>query len=104
MRRFLFLLALVVIVWASGAQPLLAQEAQENVSLPDGWSGPGFYLSWLKILACWLVFLAWAATSDWVSRDCVAMKLDHLRWNPIIFGTFMVAFLLRYRERGRILL
>ena len=42
MRRFLLLLALVVIVWAAGAQPLLAQEAQENVSLPDGWSGPGF--------------------------------------------------------------
>ena len=60
MRRFLFLLALVVIVWAAGAQPLLAQE---DISLSDGWSGPGFYLSWLKILACWLVFLAWAASS-----------------------------------------
>ncbi|MFH1924298.1 MAG: ATPase, T2SS/T4P/T4SS family [Planctomycetota bacterium] len=91
MRRFLFLLALVVIVWASGAQPLLAQE---DISLPDGWSGPGFYVSWLKILACWLVFLAWAASSDWISRDCQAVKLDYLRWNPIVFGTFMAAFLL----------
>src|SRR3990172_3697617 len=91
MRRFLLLPALVVIVWAAGAEPLLAQG---NVSLPDGWSGPGFYLSWPKILACWLVFLAWAASSDWISRDCVALKLDHLRWNPIVVGTFMAAFLL----------
>jgi len=56
--------------------------------------GPGGYLSWLKILACWAVFLLWVKTSDWVSTDCQDMKLDFLRWNPIIFGTFFAAFIL----------
>ena len=62
--------------------------------LGEGWSGPGFYLSTIKVLACWLVFLAWVATTDWVSRDVQAKNLDYLRWNPIVFGTFMGAFVL----------
>ena len=91
MRRFLLLPASVMTIWAAGAQPLWAQE---DFALADGWSGPGFYLSWLKILACWLVFLVWVATTDWVSRDCQVTKLNHLRWNPIVFGTFLAAFVL----------
>src|SRR3990172_3876409 len=91
MRRFLLLPASVMTIWAAGAQPLWAQE---DFALADGWSGPGFYLSWLKILACWLVFLVGVATTDWVSRDCQVTKLNHLRWNPIVFGTFLAAFVL----------
>ena len=34
-----------------------------------GWSGPGFYLHWAKILTCWLVFLFWVWTTDWLSTD-----------------------------------
>ena len=60
----------------------------------EDFRGPGFYLNWVKILACWLVFLLWVKTTDWVSTDCQDLKLDYLRWNPIVFGTFMAAFVL----------
>lgn len=97
MRRLLFVLVAVVFVWAVGAQVSIAQDAPEaapGFALQDGWSGPGFYFSWLKIFACWLVFLVWVFATDWVSRDCQATRLDYMRWNPVVFGTFMVAFIL----------
>ena len=56
--------------------------------------GPGGYLSLVKLLACWAVFLAWVKTTDWVNTDCQELKLDHLRWNPIVFGVFFAAFIL----------
>jgi len=56
--------------------------------------GAGGYLSWVKILLSWLVFLAWVGGTDWVSRDAQAMKLDFVRWNPIVFGTFLATFVL----------
>jgi len=90
MRRFLLVPAGVVMIWAAGAQQVLAQDS----AIQEGWSGPGFYLSWLKVFACWLVFLVWVAATDWVNRDCQAMKLDYFRWNPIVFGTFMGALVL----------
>ncbi len=94
-RRLLVLLFLLAAVWAAGADAALAQ----GTSMPDytfrpGWTGPGYYLSWIKMLACWLVFLLWVGTTDWVSRDAVAHRLDYLRWNPIVFGTFMAAMVL----------
>jgi len=64
------------------------------VSLGKDFRGPGFYLSWIKILACWLTFLSWVGTTDWVSTDCQTLKLNYLRWNPILFGSFMAAFVL----------
>jgi type II secretory ATPase GspE/PulE/Tfp pilus assembly ATPase PilB-like protein len=89
MHRLLLVLVAVAIIWAAGAQEALAQEG-----LQSGWSGPGFYLSWIKILACWLVFLLWVWTTDWVSRDGQEMKLEYLRWNHTIFGTFTGTFVL----------
>jgi type II secretory ATPase GspE/PulE/Tfp pilus assembly ATPase PilB-like protein len=71
-----------------------AEPAGGGQTLSGGWSGPGYYLSAFKVLACWLVFLAWVATTDWVNRDAQAKRLDYLRWNPIVFGTFMGAFIL----------
>ena len=56
--------------------------------------GSGNYMSWLKILAFWLVFLCWVHTTDWVSTDCQTMHLQYIRWNPIVFGTFMGFFVL----------
>jgi type II secretory ATPase GspE/PulE/Tfp pilus assembly ATPase PilB-like protein len=55
---------------------------------------PGGYLSWIKILCCWLVFLAWVGSTDWVSRDAVELKLDYRRWNAIVFGSFLGTFVL----------
>ena len=58
MRNLLLLLTIVVAVLAVGAQPSFAQEGGAGGgSLGAGWSGPGFYLSVLKFLACWLLFL-----------------------------------------------
>jgi type II secretory ATPase GspE/PulE/Tfp pilus assembly ATPase PilB-like protein len=95
MRRLFLVLLLLAIVSAAGAQTLLAQ----GINMPEdpirpGWSGPGYYLSWVKILACWLVFLGWVFTTDWVSRDGMNMRLDYLRWNPIVFGSFLAAMVL----------
>jgi type II secretory ATPase GspE/PulE/Tfp pilus assembly ATPase PilB-like protein len=84
-------LALVVMLGPAAGE-LLAQDGGWSVSpLPDGWSGPGFYLDWLKILLAWLVFLFWVGTTDWVSRDAQAHEMDYLRWNPIVVGVFLVA-------------
>ena len=74
---------------------LFAQTQWESMTLPKvGWRGPGFYLSWVKILSCWLVFLCWVRSTDWISQDGQEVKLDQLRWNAIVFGTFLAAFLL----------
>jgi type II secretory ATPase GspE/PulE/Tfp pilus assembly ATPase PilB-like protein len=64
--------------------------------LENGWSGPGGYLAWVKILVCWLVFLAWCGTTDWVSRDAQEHRTNYLRWNPIVFGSFAGALLLHW--------
>jgi type II secretory ATPase GspE/PulE/Tfp pilus assembly ATPase PilB-like protein len=64
--------------------------------LSNGWSGPGGYLNWVKILVCWLLFLAWCGTTDWVSRDAQEHRTNYLRWNPVVFGAFAGAFLLHW--------
>lgn len=96
MHRLRLLLFAVLIIWAVDARALMAYDGGLPAPAPfaQGWSGPGFYLSWIKIFLCWLLFLLWVWTTDWVSRDGQEIKLEHLRWNPIVFGTFMGAFLL----------
>ena len=65
---------------------------RRRLDRPSAWTrtsaGRAVYLSWIKILACWLVFLLWVHTTDWVSTDCQDLKLDYSRWNPIVFGSF----------------
>jgi type II secretory ATPase GspE/PulE/Tfp pilus assembly ATPase PilB-like protein len=79
------------------SSPLMAQSTGwPAYPLKNGWSGPGGYLTWIKILVCWLVFLAWCGTTDWVSRDAQEHRTNYLRWNPILFGTFAVALLLHW--------
>ena len=76
-----------------GIQP--AAPAAQPAAPGGGFTrGGGHYLSWIKILACWLVFLCWVATTDWLSTDCQNTRLKYLRWNPIVFGTFLGAFFL----------
>jgi type II secretory ATPase GspE/PulE/Tfp pilus assembly ATPase PilB-like protein len=79
-----------------GADQLWAADAGASKAplLDKDFRGPGFYLGWIKILTCWGIFFAWVKTTDWVSIDCQEIKLDYLRWNPIVFGTFMAAFVL----------
>jgi type II secretory ATPase GspE/PulE/Tfp pilus assembly ATPase PilB-like protein len=56
--------------------------------------GTGFYLSPWKILAFWLVFLAWVRSADWISQDSQALALRWTMWNSIVFFSFFVALLL----------
>jgi type II secretory ATPase GspE/PulE/Tfp pilus assembly ATPase PilB-like protein len=56
--------------------------------------GAGGYLSLPKILVCWLVFLLWVKTTDFVSQDCQRMRLNYALWNAIVFFSFVAAFLL----------
>ena len=88
--RFLLILAVTTAIFVLGAGELLAQQDGEWPSLPlkRDFRGPGSYLSWIKIIACWLVFLVWVRSTDWANEDCQELKLDHLRWNPIVVGPF----------------
>ena len=98
MFRFLLLSAVIIAILTSGAAAALAADAAEwpTVTLKKDFRGPGGYLSWVKIAACWLLFLMWVFSTDWVSRDCQEVKLEYLRWNPIVFGSFMAAFVLMW--------
>ncbi|MGD9127829.1 MAG: ATPase, T2SS/T4P/T4SS family [Planctomycetia bacterium] len=58
--------------------------------------GTGNYLNWIKVFASWLVFLLWVHSTNWVSIDCVELKLQYVRWNPIIFGTFLGFYVLSW--------
>ena len=79
-----------------GAADALAQNAAapaaDPASLLD--RGPGSYLSWPKIAALWLVFLAWVHTTDWLSSDAQEMKQQYLRWNIITVASFLGALVL----------
>ncbi len=60
--------------------------------------GPGEYLAWYKLLACWIMVLFWIRTADWVHRDSVEIgdniDMPSRVWNPIVVFTFVVGFLL----------
>jgi type II secretory ATPase GspE/PulE/Tfp pilus assembly ATPase PilB-like protein len=94
MRRLFLLFAGALLVVAGSAQAAWAQETAAAPALEDGWSGPGFYLNLVKLGAAWLLFLLWVYTTDWVSRDAQQFKLNFMRWNPIVFGSFLGAFVL----------
>lgn len=97
MFRPLLILAVAALVLTLGAGELFAQEGGgwPKMTLPaKDWRGPGYFLSWINILACWLVFLVWVRSADWVNRDCQEIKLNYFRWNPIVCGTFFAAFVL----------
>lgn len=80
------------------AGPLLAQTAAPDLDLPAELlvRGPGFYLSWVKILAFWLVFVAWVASGNWVNMDSQTNRLNHVRWNSLVFGVFLGAFVVTW--------
>lgn len=96
MHRLLIVPLTVAVFLALGAQEVWAQSSGQWAAFPmkEGWSGPGFYLSLGKLAACWILFLLWVYTTDWVSRDTQEFKLGYQRWNPIVFGTFIAAFVL----------
>jgi type II secretory ATPase GspE/PulE/Tfp pilus assembly ATPase PilB-like protein len=56
--------------------------------LPDDWRGPGFYLSWPKLVAVWLLFLLWAGTTAQINADAEEHNIKLGRWNTISLGSF----------------
>ena len=74
------------------ATALAPAEALAAAGLPP--RGPGFYLSWWKLSGFVAVFLLWVWSTDWINVDCQENRLEHLRWNPIAFGTFLMTFVL----------
>ncbi len=76
MRRFLIIAAVVLFIVVLTAGEVLAASG-EWPALPisgKNLRGQGFYLSWLKILACWAIFLLWVKTTDWVNIDCQELR------------------------------
>ncbi len=97
MKRWLWLwlLGLLVVVWLPAelcAQPVSTVLAQET--LKDGWSGPGFYFSFVKMLLLWGVFALWVATNDWANRDMMEHDFEYPVWNNVLFFVFLGSFLL----------
>lgn len=86
-HRFPLLTAVILLAWQA---PLLAQSSSwPTYPLPSTHSidrGPGFYLSGLKLLAPWLIFLLWVKIVDWVSNDCQEHEFSHALWVPVVFG------------------
>lgn len=56
--------------------------------------GDTYYISWIKLVVFWLMFLLWVATADWVNVDTQRNRLPHARYNAIVFFPFMLAALL----------
>ncbi|MFP6657831.1 MAG: ATPase, T2SS/T4P/T4SS family [Pirellulales bacterium] len=63
---------------------------------PDYFRGNGFYLSIPKVAIVWLLFLSWVRTADWINADLQKNRLRYLIWNPIVVGSFALAFLLTW--------
>lgn len=66
--------------------------------------GPGFYLSWIKLGAMWLVFALWVLTSDWVNFDSQRYRMGYSLWNSVNVFPFaaalLIAFLIPYFAAG----
>lgn len=98
----LYLLAVMALWAALDAPAALAQDlgtfppypGVDTPSITKFPLGPGFYLSWPKILVCWLIFLLCVRCVDWMSRDASTLRLEYRRWNMLAFFTFVVAFIL----------
>jgi len=96
MFRLLFIAAAVLVILHVGAADLSAAQDADwpGMDLKKDFRGPGEYLSLAKVLACWVLFAVWVYSTDWVSSDSRELELNYIRWNPIVFGVFVGAFIL----------
>jgi type II secretory ATPase GspE/PulE/Tfp pilus assembly ATPase PilB-like protein len=100
MRRAAWLLLVAVVVLALA--PSIASAATPRW---DDWynggveqmpRGPGWYLSWVKIVVSWLWFLIWVATSDWVNVDCQRHRFNYALWNSLCVFPFAAVYVLSW--------
>ena len=96
MFRLLFIAAAVLVILHVGAGDLSAADPGDwpGVRIEKDFRGPGHYLGLAKVLACWVLFAVWVYSTDWVSSDARELKLNYIRWNPIVFGVFVGGFVL----------
>jgi hypothetical protein len=75
-------------------QTALADTPWPNNSFEDApfKRGDGGYLSLPKLLFCWLLFLLWVRTVDWVNQDVQRLRLNYAIWNSAVFFSFVAAF------------
>jgi len=96
--RLFLLVAVIALLVIAGAGDAFAADAGQwptmDLKHATPFRGPGGYLSTVKIMLAWLVFLSWVGTTDWVNQDVQALKLDYRLWNPVVFGSFMAVFVL----------
>lgn len=112
MIRLLIALVAALLLGATGASLLMAQDAStttpsaaapKDESFDANWPvyplenhnanrGPGWYLALWKVFLIFALFVLWCATTDWVSRDCSALGLNYDVWNSIVFFPFVVGF------------
>ena len=90
------LVTTVALLWTTS--PLAAQEWPPYPSDQLPGRGPGGYLAWYKLLACWILVVFWVRAADWVNRDSVEVgdniEMPSKIWNPTVVFTFVFAFLL----------
>jgi general secretion pathway protein E len=99
--RWLCFLAGTALLWVLSADFAWAQEATDKWppfpldANPAKFSrGPGYYLSLWKIGFFLFLFFVWVKTTDWVSQDCLNLKLNYGLWNSLVFGVFFFCVLL----------
>jgi type II secretory ATPase GspE/PulE/Tfp pilus assembly ATPase PilB-like protein len=85
----------VGLVLLADVQTAIADTVWPNEDAPFQ-RGPGGYLSLPKILFCWLLFLLWVRTTDWVNQDVQRLRLDYSIWNSSVFFSFVAAFVVMW--------
>jgi len=89
MQRVVLVLAGALALLSITAEPAWAQAPAGAFT-----RGPGGYFSWTKIVLVCLLFLAWVHSTDWANRDAQMRKMNWALWNPVIFFSFIGAFVL----------
>jgi type II secretory ATPase GspE/PulE/Tfp pilus assembly ATPase PilB-like protein len=79
------------------AAPALAPAAKLTDKWDDEhsiWRSNRPYVSWIKLVGLWLLFVVWVKSADWVNRDTQIFDLSYGKWNPIQFFPFALLYLL----------
>ncbi|MGD9646567.1 MAG: GspE/PulE family protein [Pirellulales bacterium] len=58
--------------------------------------GPGWYLSWVKIIVSWLWFLVWVTTADWVNVDSQRNRFNYAMWNSLCVFPFAAVYIISW--------
>ncbi|MEC9093827.1 MAG: ATPase, T2SS/T4P/T4SS family [Planctomycetota bacterium] len=101
-RKLISAVSAILVVTLGCSPFLFAQEWPDYVDSVGGNSGfrrgPGFYLSWWKLLLCIPVFLFWVKAADWVNvdlhRNGETTKLKFDTWNPALSFSFLGGFII----------